>query len=185
MFSLLLTGGIHIDGLMDTFDGLYAGKRKMIKAMKDSKVGSFGVQAVLVIGLVQFAALSRIDRNILWVLPVSLFWGRFSNLIYINQHKYINKKSKTISHKKYWRGIKKEAIVSFILFLLIINFYLIYTDSFIELIKNFTINFLGLFVSFIVPSILGNKVGGFNGDTCGASIVITETIILLLYSFVL
>ena len=43
----LITGGLHIDGLMDTFDGIFAGKKKRLKAMKDSKVGSFGVQACL------------------------------------------------------------------------------------------------------------------------------------------
>ena len=35
----LITGGLHIDGLMDTFDGIFAGKKKRLKAMKDSKVG--------------------------------------------------------------------------------------------------------------------------------------------------
>jgi len=40
----LITGGLHLDGLMDTFDGIFAGKQKRLKAMKDSKVGSFGVQ---------------------------------------------------------------------------------------------------------------------------------------------
>ena len=40
----LVTGGLHIDGLMDTVDGIYAGRKKMLKAIKDSRVGSFGVQ---------------------------------------------------------------------------------------------------------------------------------------------
>ena len=45
----LITGGLHFDGLMDTFDGIFAGKKKRLKAMKDSKVGSFGVQSLVFI----------------------------------------------------------------------------------------------------------------------------------------
>ena len=59
-----ITGGLHIDGLMDTFDGIYAGRKKMLKAMKDSRVGSFGVQALLIITLIQFASLIKINDYI-------------------------------------------------------------------------------------------------------------------------
>ena len=56
----LITGGLHIDGLMDTFDGIFAGKKKRLKAMKDSKVGSFGVQALVFITLIQIACILKI-----------------------------------------------------------------------------------------------------------------------------
>ena len=56
----LITGGLHIDGLMDTFDGIFAGKKKRLKAMKDSKVGSFGVQALVFITLIQIACINII-----------------------------------------------------------------------------------------------------------------------------
>ena len=180
--GLLITGGIHADGLMDTIDGLYAGKRKMLKAMKDSRVGSFGVQAIILVALIQFSALSRIDNKILFVLPISLFWGRFSNLIYIERYKYLNKKTKSISHKKYWRGIKKEALLSLLLIPAIVIFYLLFIPSTIDLLKYLLLLIAGAFFSIKVPLLLGNKVGGFNGDTCGASILLTETIIIFTYS---
>ncbi len=183
--GFLITGGIHTDGLMDTFDGLYAGKRKMLNAMKDSRVGSFGVQAFFIVALIQFSALSRINNNIFLVLPICLFWSRFSNLIYINEYKYLNKKTKSISHKKHWRGIKKESTLSFLMIPLIVIIYLISTSTKIYFLKYMILLIVGGFFSIIVPKILGNKVGGFNGDTCGASIVLTETIILFTYSIFL
>ena len=176
---------MHNDGLMDTFDGLYAGKRKMLSAMKDSRVGSFGVQTFFIVALVQFSALSRINNNILLVLPICLFWSRFSNLIYINEHKYLNKKTKSISHKKHWRGIKKESTLSFLMIPLIVIVYLLSTSSTVDFLKYMILLILGWFFSIMVPRILGNKFGGFNGDTCGASIVLTETIILFTYSIFL
>ena len=44
---------------------------------------------------------------------------------------------------------------------------------------------LGLVISYKVPMFLGNKMGGVNGDTCGASVVLTETIMMFVYSLFL
>ena len=75
-----ITGGLHLDGLMDTFDGIFAGEKKRLKAMKDSKVGSFGVQSLFLITFIQIACILKIESQIIFVLPICLFWGRFSNL---------------------------------------------------------------------------------------------------------
>ena len=101
----LITGGLHIDGLMDTFDGIFAGKKKLLKAMKESQVGSFGVQSLFFITLIQIASLLKIQSQMLFILPICLFWGRFSTLIFIDNFKYINHKTKSISHKKYWKEL--------------------------------------------------------------------------------
>ena len=44
---LAMTGALHLDGLMDSFDGLFGGKdpASRLAIMKDSRVGSFGVAA--------------------------------------------------------------------------------------------------------------------------------------------
>ena len=41
-FGLWLTGGLHLDGLMDTADGLAAGATRVLEAMDDSRVGASG-----------------------------------------------------------------------------------------------------------------------------------------------
>ena len=41
--SLILSGGLHHDGLMDTADGLAAGSDRCLEAMDDSRVGASGV----------------------------------------------------------------------------------------------------------------------------------------------
>ena len=51
---VIVTGGLHEDGLSDTADGLGGGSNKdrRLEIMKDSRVGAFGVIAlVLIIGL--------------------------------------------------------------------------------------------------------------------------------------
>ena len=42
--EVILTGGLHLDGLADTFDGIfsYRSKQKMLEIMKDSRLGTNG-----------------------------------------------------------------------------------------------------------------------------------------------
>jgi len=181
----LITGGMHLDGLMDTFDGIFAGKKKRLKAMKDSKVGSFGVQSLVFITLIQIACLLKIQTQIITVLPICLFWGRFSNLFFIEKFKYLSYKKKFISHKKFWNGFKKESLISIIFVLIFIAYQLVLIKSHAILVKFLFLILIGIFFSYSIPNILGKKIGGFNGDACGASIVLVETAMLFIYAILL
>ncbi len=181
----LITGGLHIDGLMDTFDGIFAGKKKRLKAMKDSKVGSFGVQALVFITLIQIACILKIQNLVIFVLPICLFWGRFSNLFFIEKFKYISYKKKSVSHKKFWNGFKKESLISIIFLLIFIAYQFVSITSQAILIKFLILILIGIFLSYCIPNILGNKIGGFNGDACGASVVLVETAMLFMHAILL
>jgi adenosylcobinamide-GDP ribazoletransferase len=58
----LLTGGLHEDGLSDTADGLFGGwtKARRLEIMKDSRVGSYGVLALLLVTLARWSALTAV-----------------------------------------------------------------------------------------------------------------------------
>lgn len=58
----LLTGGLHLDGLADSADGLFhpGGTLRRLEIMRDSRVGSHGVAAVVLVVLTQYAALTAI-----------------------------------------------------------------------------------------------------------------------------
>jgi adenosylcobinamide-GDP ribazoletransferase len=181
----LITGGLHLDGLMDTFDGIFAGKKKRLKAMKDSNVGSFGVQSLVFVTLIQIACILKIQDQIIIVLPICLFWGRFSNLFFIEKFQYMSYKKKSISHKKFWNGFQKESLFSIIFLLIFIAYQLFSITSQAILIKFLFLILIGIFLSYSIPNLLGNKIGGFNGDACGASIVLVETAILFMHAILL
>ena len=181
----LITGGLHLDGLMDTFDGIFAGKNKCLKAMKDSQVGAFGVQSLFFITLIQIACLIKVQNQIIMILPICLFWGRFSTLIYIDKFKYITLETKSISHKKYWNGFKKESLVSLIFICIFVIYYLTLYNSAQFIIQKTFLLFIGFFISYLIPKILGSKIGGFNGDACGASVVLVETTMLFIHAVLL
>ena len=181
----LITGGLHLDGLMDTFDGIFAGKNKCLKAMKDSQVGAFGVQSLFFITLIQIACLLKIQNQIILILPICLFWGRFSTLIYIDKFKYITLETKSISHKKYWNGFKKESLVSLIFICIFVIYYLTVNNPVQFIIQKTFLLFIGFFISYLIPKILGSKIGGFTGDACGASVVLVETTMLFIHAVLL
>ena len=58
----LLTGGLHLDGLLDTADGLAGGRshERRLAIMRDSRVGAIGAIAGVLALLVQFACLSEL-----------------------------------------------------------------------------------------------------------------------------
>src|SRR6056297_904945 len=48
---VLLTGGIHFDGLADSFDGLFGGqnKKRILEIMGDSSIGIYGILSVTLV----------------------------------------------------------------------------------------------------------------------------------------
>jgi adenosylcobinamide-GDP ribazoletransferase len=58
----MLTGGLHEDGLSDSADGLYGGwtKERRLEIMKDSRVGSYGVLALVLVSLARWSALTAV-----------------------------------------------------------------------------------------------------------------------------
>lgn len=55
--NALVTGGLHLDGLMDTCDGIFGShtRERALEIMRDPRVGSFGVLGGMAAVLVRFA----------------------------------------------------------------------------------------------------------------------------------
>ena len=60
----LLTRGLHMDGLMDTCDGIFSGapRERALAIMKDHNVGAMGVVAAVLVLLLKVAALGALSR---------------------------------------------------------------------------------------------------------------------------
>ncbi len=72
----VISGALHLDGLADTADGLY-GKRPLDRAlaiMKDSRIGSMGVVAVVCCLAVKWAALANLSAPpVYWLVLVPAY----------------------------------------------------------------------------------------------------------------
>ena len=62
--TLLLTGGLHEDGLADCCDGLFGGRDRegALRIMRDSRVGAFGVLGVVVVVGIKVSCLAALPE---------------------------------------------------------------------------------------------------------------------------
>ncbi len=92
---IAITGGLHLDGLMDTCDGLLSGKdrERTLEIMRDSRVGAMGVAGALCIFAMKLAFLNALNPNnkvdALLIFPM---FGRWSMVFAISFFPYANTK---------------------------------------------------------------------------------------------
>ncbi len=175
--GIIITGGLHLDGLMDTADGIAAGEKHRLNAMEDSRIGAIGVQSLLVILFAQIGALIKLSDLAIIAIPISTFWGRLSHLIAITRFPYIKPNGSAEFHKKYFQP-EIDFLPSIIGLTFFIILLLIYMKGVLK-IKLLFCSLLGIIPAYLIQAYLGNKLGGHTGDSYGAAIVITETFIFL------
>ncbi len=94
---VVLTGGLHLDGVADTADGLAANlhtsseqsasNSHRLQVMSDSHTGAYGVLALGLVLLLKFAALSSLQVwPLLLLVPA---WGRWGQLLAIALYPYL------------------------------------------------------------------------------------------------
>lgn len=62
---LAITGALHLDGFMDSFDGLFGGRNpeRRLEIMRDSRVGSYGIAAVGALLLLEYSCLTSLPQS--------------------------------------------------------------------------------------------------------------------------
>lgn len=69
--EVILTGGLHLDGLGDTFDGLYSyrDKERILEIMKDSRLGTNALLAILLVLLLKAGLIyEALGQGYLWII---------------------------------------------------------------------------------------------------------------------
>ncbi len=177
MIWIFITGAIHLDGFIDTVDGLYAGrtKEKRLKIMHDTKIGSIGVVSVIILLLIKFSLLYSINSSDIWkVLLITPAWSRWGMVLMCCLFPYAKEEGKG---RIFVEGARKWYILPQGIVLVILSVLLLGWGAFYILIL------LSLFIC-LFGLLLRRKIGGVTGDTIGAMNEIGEVLTLLCISLI-
>lgn len=163
---LILTGGLHLDGLMDTCDGLFGGRtrERKLEIMRDSRVGSFGVLGALCVLLLKFALLASIPiQSLPLALLLTLPSARWSMALAL--HVFPSARPTGLG-AAYHHAITTQRLLITGLAALVIA---LVVGRFIGLLAWMT----GSLVALLIGLYITKNIGGVTGDSCGA---IDETV---------
>ena len=181
MAMIILTGGIHCDGFMDTMDGLFSGRdrERMLEIMKDSRVGAFGVVSFVMLSILDFAALSELSRASTLMLIAAIYSapiiGRLMMVVTIGSFPYARPEGMGKAFSKYTtRSTIILAAVEALILLspLILPFTMVIKPLLISLI-------IALIFTLYFGKFATKKVGGVTGDIYGAVEIISEALVMV------
>ncbi len=161
--GVLLTGGLHEDGLADVADGFGGGGdvERKLEIMRDSRIGSYGVLAiVLIIGLTASAISAA--RPALEVLPVFAAIGALSRAAMLfpmatlapARNDGLGQKAALPRGWRLWVGLFSAALLA-----------LIVTPALI---------LAAAFAAIAMVATARNQIGGQTGDVLGATQKLSE-----------
>lgn len=170
LLYLIISGGIHVDGLADTCDGFFSGrgKERILEIMSDPHIGTFGVLAVLLSAVIDMAAFSDIAGPALFFPYV----GRSLAYLIASLMPYAKEEGmgKTFVDTARWQ----IAIVH--LLLLCGAMYYAFPYDGTQLLIGLSCGFFG---ALYVAVSSHRKIGGLTGDTVGCLIELSQTAYLL------
>jgi len=171
-----ITGGLHLDGAMDTADGLAVlDPQRRLEVMADSRSGAFGVMVAVIILFLKTTALASLPYDRPLTLALAAGWGRWGQLVAIARYPYLKPSGKGAFHKAAIRSTW-EALPSFLLLLAASSLSLWFGGQNWWTVA--LIDALGCAIALLAGTWLNHKLGGHTGDTYGAIVEWTETLFL-------
>lgn len=178
---IVLTGGLHLDGLMDTADGIFSGRgrERMLEVMRDSRVGNFGAIAGMVVLLGKTIGLALVPQQIL--IPLLLLipaWARFAEASTIVSYPY----ARDEGQGKIWRDSNSHSdlIPASIAPFLVLVLFCWQLHSLLPVV---------ILPAVLIPASMfshavADRLGGQTGDTYGAVVEFSETAALLILALI-
>jgi adenosylcobinamide-GDP ribazoletransferase len=171
---IALTGGLHLDGAMDTADGLAVQDRhRRLQVMTDSATGAFGAMAAIALLLLKTAAFSDLETHRGLALMAAAGWGRWGQVVAIACYPYLKPTGKGAFHKAAIR--MPQDILLGLLLLFGLSGWL--SQS---LTLGVMISAVGCAIALLTGAWFHRHLGGHTGDTYGAVVEWTEALFLCL-----
>jgi adenosylcobinamide-GDP ribazoletransferase len=167
-----LTGMLHLDGFMDSCDGLLPPRdpARRLEIMKDSRVGAFGVVGVVLLLLIKFNALAVLPNfyrlPVLVVTPVLARWAITWAMV---RYPLARKEGLSVFFSA---GLGRPQLVF---------------ASVVALLISLLMGWLGILLAAVtwlattlVARLAVARIGGLTGDVYGAICEVVEVVILII-----
>jgi len=167
---VMLTGGLHLDGLADCADawvGGFASKQRSLDIMKDPAAGPVAVIVLVLVLLLKWSIIySVLEKQLFEVIILAPMLGRLSILIQMITTNYIRTNG---LGEKIVTSLPRPAVIAISVSGLLFGLY------FLGLLAIC----LMLLTIFIINQLAKKRLGGMTGDVYGATVELVETGILL------
>ncbi|WP_051620879.1 adenosylcobinamide-GDP ribazoletransferase [Paenibacillus sp. UNC451MF] len=186
-----MTGGLHLDGLMDTADGIfsYRSREKMLEIMKDSRVGAMGVIACVLVLLCKWTLLQQwlplSWRGSLLALPLAALWSRWYMVVAIAFWPYARQDQTGSSRLgAFFRGLGAKHLILHTGLAVLLSWIVVWMmgEPFISLRGLMLVGLVAVgcaVIGVLISVFISRKLGGLTGDTYGAINELLETFLLL------
>lgn len=170
---VLLTGGLHLDGLADSMDAVAGSwdKDEALKIMKQGRIGAIGAVSVILLLMTKYLSVSALNPDIknqaILTMPVI---GRWMMVPASYLSTYARREG-GIGKGFIDKVGRREIIFSTMIAILLILFFL--------KIKGIFILLASIFVFILIFNYFKRKFGGMTGDTLGAIGELMETFFLI------
>ncbi|MEO0648906.1 MAG: adenosylcobinamide-GDP ribazoletransferase [Cyanobacteria bacterium J06650_10] len=175
-FGIAVTGGLHLDGVMDVADGLAVPDTdRRLAVMSDSRMGAFGGMAAVVLILLKVLALAAVSQHRWFALIAVSMWGRWAQQWAIARYPYLKKEGKGAFHKA---ALPTQWHVMPSLLLIFSLTGLLSLSGFIPTEMAIRASIGGFVISLLTNTYFVRKLDGHTGDTYGAVVEWTEAFLL-------
>ncbi|QXM05644.1 adenosylcobinamide-GDP ribazoletransferase [Crassaminicella indica] len=171
--EVFITGGLHLDGLGDTFDGIYSNRPKeiILEIMKDSRLGTNAALAIFCTILLKIAFIYSFSLpdvyGVLLLMPV------FSRLSIVYAARFsVYARSSGMGNLFIGKTNNKHLAIAVMIAICI---------SFIN-IRAIPFTLICFLFSIWYIKHISSKIGGMTGDTLGALCELSELVYLLYFS---
>lgn len=182
LLPILFTGGIHMDGLLDTYDALcsYGDKEKKLAILKDPHIGGFAVIHAIVYVLITFVCWNELiervvnegaDERILYIVPAGYVLSRILSALSVIKFKKA-KDDGMVSDMS--RSQDKRCFIILILELIL---FLVFAVILFDVYPVILLASLPVFAYYRYKAY--REFGGINGDLAGWFLQLCELMTLI------
>ena len=177
---LVATRGLHLDGLMDSCDGLFGGftRERRLEIMRDSQVGAFGIAGAGAVLLLKYGALVSLitlpepgsgASDLKWLLLLFPMLSRWSMVLVLVAFPYVRSQGlgSPFHQGGAWWPTAGAAVTA------VAGAVLLGGIGGAGLLAGVSV------LAWLLGWVMAGRLGGLTGDTYGATNELTEVLVLV------